>query len=360
MIERAKRQFHAGVERTTIHGLLEALFAVGAISLGFATMAGFAGALWWPLDLFNHFRLQYAVLALIVALAAGATRRRRTFFALIGCSALNAVVLVPYLIPSGPSSFNAWLTAATINVNTANRDYFAVRDYVRRSNADVILLLEVDDAWMQGLSDLRGAYPYGVAQPRMDNFGIALLSRLPCDSCRILNLGSAGVPSVRGDFLVPSPAARAESSHGARAGRPPRRIAIIGTHPLPPIGAEYARQHQDQLDELAEYLRAIHGPRILMGDLNSSPASARFRRLLRQAGLHDGAAGRSLARTWPVDNPLLGVRIDHILAAGATVVSVERGPDVGSDHFPVLTGLIPDLPAPVARTNRSPPSRAIE
>ena len=73
--------------------------------------------------------------------------------------------------------------------------------------------------------------------------------------------------------------------------------------------------HFDHVGKLArkksaELLRAqmagIAGdhPLILMGDFNTTPWSLAFRRLIRQTGLRNAAAGFGYLATWPVNRPI--------------------------------------------------------
>lgn len=316
----------AHLRASTFRGALQAAAVLGVVGLWLATVLAFGGRLWWALDLLAHFRPQYLVLAAAGALLLWLLRQPRAALALGACAAVNALVLLPYLFPgpmlSGPESRSARVRVMSLNVHTSNRDYRAVSRLIRERGPDLVLLMEVDEAWLTHLAGLRGDYPYGVAEPRSDNFGIALLSRHPCLRCEILHLGRAGLPTVQGEFEVRE-----------------ARFTLAGTHPLPPAGAEYSRLQADQLDALGAHLARIRGPKVLMGDLNVTPWSARFGPLLRRAGLVDSGAGRWMWRTWPTGNPLLGIPIDHFLASPeVVVVTRRRGPDVGSDHFPLLVG----------------------
>ncbi|HEV2148713.1 MAG TPA: endonuclease/exonuclease/phosphatase family protein [Longimicrobiaceae bacterium] len=315
--------------RVSLKGLLSATLLVCGVGLWFVTLLGFAGAAWWLLDLFSHFRVQYLVLATVAALLLLWMRNRRAAAAMAVCAAVNLAVVLPYLAPTAlfraSTSRSGVVRVATANVHTANRDHGAVARFLSGSRADFVVLLEVDDAWLSGLSGLRREFPYGVHEARDDNFGIALLSRHPCVQCRIVRLGEAGVPSVMGEFEV----------RGSR-------FTLVGTHPLPPVGAEYARLNAEQVRSVAAYMADLRGPKVLVGDLNMTPWSAHFQPLLRRAGLRDSGAGRGVGWTWPTHAPLLGIPIDHVLTSpGVHVVERKRGPDVGSDHLPVLVSFVP-------------------
>ncbi|HEX8391503.1 MAG TPA: endonuclease/exonuclease/phosphatase family protein [Longimicrobium sp.] len=299
------------------------MLEAGALATGgglwLASLLAFAGGAWWPLDLLAHFRVQYLVLATVLAALCLLARRRRTGMVIGACAALNAAVVLPYLVPSRPEPVAARAKLISMNVLTSNPDHDAVRRFVRRERPDLLLLMEVDERWMQDMADLRREYPYGVVEARSDNFGIALLSRHPCSRCEVVHLGPDRLPSVVGEFMMPD------------------RVTLVGTHPLPPLGSERARSHDLHLRAVGDYIARVQGPVILAGDLNTTPWSARFRRLLGRTGLRDSGAGHGVGRTWPADNALLGITIDHFLSTGGVhVTRRERGPNVGSDHFPLI------------------------
>ena len=54
-------------------------------------------------------------------------------------------------------------------------------------------------------------------------------------------------------------------------------------------------------------------------------------------GLRDSSRGMGLQPTWPADIPLLWIPIDHCLYSDGIEIRGRRtGPDVGSDHFPLI------------------------
>lgn len=298
-----------------------------AAALWLVTLLAFAGDTWWVLGLLTHFRPQYLALSAAGALVLGVAGRRRVAAALGLCALVNAVVLWPYLVPgarSSPEPRSALAKALLVNVQTGNRDHGAVRALIAREAPDVIVLLEVDRTWLAALADLHRSHPFNVTSPRDDNFGIALFSRHPCLRCEVVPLGDAGLPAVIGEFATGE------------------RFTVVGVHLVPPVGAGLARLQAEQFRALTERLANVKGPTLLLGDFNATPWSPRLDALLDGTRLRDAARGRWLWRTWPVGMPPLGIPIDHALhSPGVTVVQHRRGPDVGSDHFPVIVGFRP-------------------
>jgi endonuclease/exonuclease/phosphatase (EEP) superfamily protein YafD len=80
---------------------------------------------------------------------------------------------------------------------------------------------------------------------------------------------------------------------------------------------------------------------VLLGDLNCTPWSPAFDRLLAAARLRDSGRGRGLHPTWFSAVPFVGLPIDHVLVGpGVGVRGRHVGPDIGSDHRPVIADLV--------------------
>jgi endonuclease/exonuclease/phosphatase (EEP) superfamily protein YafD len=100
-----------------------------------------------------------------------------------------------------------------------------------------------------------------------------------------------------------------------------------------------------ELGVLAKTVAKEPGPVLVMGDFNTTPSALPMYKLLQTANLKRVACGGPLAGTWrPVDwsgttldkLPVLKVTIDHILVRDLDVQACNVGPDIGSDHFPLI------------------------
>jgi endonuclease/exonuclease/phosphatase (EEP) superfamily protein YafD len=160
---------------------------------------------------------------------------------------------------------------------------------------------------------------------------MALFSRLPLTNAVVLHLGEAGVPTVTADVLI--------------EGTP---VHLVGTHPLPPGTPRYARLRNEQLLRVADYVRDQSDPIILLGDLNATPWSPHFKRLLKESQLKNTARGHGLCASWPAGLPPLRIPIDHCLVSPSIHVR-ERGvgPGIGGDHLPLMAELLVASPPAV-------------
>jgi endonuclease/exonuclease/phosphatase (EEP) superfamily protein YafD len=287
------------------------------------TVVAFFGGLWWRFDLTANFRLQYFI-CLLVALIVFLIGKKWLWAAVAGVFALvNLLDILPAFIRPGKQSEPSAksYTVLLANVLSSNKRYEEVRQLIRSTDPDIIAIVEATQAWMKELSLLGEEYPHVVSRPREDNFGIALFSRIPFQKSEIAQIGTAGVPTVV-----------------ARIGVENAELSVIATHPFPPTRKSTSGHRNRQLEELAEYARSVKGPILFVGDLNVAPWSPHFKRLLRRSGLHDSRRGRGIQPTWQAGFPwFLRIPLDHVLhSPEITVHRRELGPNIGSDHLPVI------------------------
>ncbi|MBP7865437.1 MAG: endonuclease/exonuclease/phosphatase family protein [Acidobacteria bacterium] len=294
-----------------------------------ATLLGFPGAWAWYLDLFAHFRVQYFVGLSLLAIPFYLTRRFRTALVFTAFALANLAVIIPlYVGPeTAPPGRGRALRVMLVNVNTRAGDPARVATVIRRYSPDVLVLEEIDAAWLERLRPVLAGFRASLAEPRDDNFGIGVFSRLPFRRAEVVGIGVAGVPSIVAELDIA-----------------PARLAVIATHPLPPAGRLYARWRDEHLERLAERARRTPGPLVVLGDLNATPWSHAFRSLLARSGLKDSSRGFGVQPTWPSGNLFLRIPLDHCLhSPDVRVRDRVVGPYTGSDHYPLVVDL--ELPS---------------
>ena len=291
-----------------------------AASLALAAAAGLAGTLgalagfaWW-LELFAHFRPQYAIVLAASGLALLALGARTPAIATLLLCALNALPLLHYYRPQpAPPPAGVELRAALANVWFRNDDPQPLLAWLRENRPDVAVLLEVPSAWRDAIGTLAGELPH---QARAGDVVVA--SRLPLRDLRLLPFGD-GEGAVAFSVVLGG-----------------ETVTVIGAHADWPLGPASAARRNAQLEALAGLASGSPAPVLLLGDLNVSAFSPHFARLLAAGGLADCAAGRGFSPSWPVGFPPLALRIDHCLhGPGLAVARLANGPRIGSDHRPL-------------------------
>lgn len=295
--------------------------------LALATVAGFAGGWGWWLDLFSHFRLHYAAAALILATAALWRRRRWTAAVAAALLVVNAAIVVPALpgVAAAAASRDSGppLKMLSLNLEYHNRDFAAVARLIRREDPDIVFLTEMAAQWRDLIRGLAGTYPYQIdAAPgrngvTRDFQGSALLSKRPWTTTAVHREKTRGFSTL-----------------DARFGSDSGTFRLLATHLLCPCSLRSYRGQQRQIDDIIRIAGEGPEPVLMIGDLNATPWSRPWARLIGATGLK-GAPG--FVATWPSMLRLVGIPIDHVLGnRGIQVVEAWAGPAVGSDHRPLI------------------------
>ena len=205
------------------------------------------------------------------------------------------------------------LRVAQMNVLKANSRYADVVGAALATGADVISIQEVGP----GLEPLMRAqlaivYPHMRILARADNYGIAMLSKVPFLEARFSEL--EGVPIV--DAVIASPAGP---------------LRIVSVHTTSPGDLVQFYERNAQLVALEKLLTSSTTPTVLVGDLNTVPWDSAFGRLCRGARLHGNRCG--VQATWPSFLGLALIPLDHVLATSQLeVLELTRFTIPGSDH----------------------------
>jgi endonuclease/exonuclease/phosphatase (EEP) superfamily protein YafD len=276
----------------------------------------------WLFETATHFRI-HIILGLLVIAALFMLGRQ---WPLAGVTLLVSLIGFSSLVPFYFGS--KWASAAqedtvyralALNVHYHNHAHDELLAFVAETDPDIIVLSEVTPAWQDALQPLMTEYPYFHSVGFKGNNRI-IYSRLP--------FAGDGLGRVE-DEERPSVVATLDLGE--------TEMTIVGVHLRPPLSAGRTSQRNRQLDNLADFTRAETGPMMLTGDFNITPWSPVFRDFLEQAGLKDARMGYGLAPTWPTHWPVGGIPIDHTLVSpGITIHNFQRGPNVGSDHYPII------------------------
>lgn len=201
---------------------------------------------------------------------------------------------------------------------------------LRASGADVIALEELTpDAWPH-VRTLADEFPHVLVEPPEpaswdpNVWGLAILSRRPFTNARAIGLEPGAFPLLEIEFEL--------------AGR---RVVLRAIHAPDPSSAERWRARERCLELVAR--RSWPAESLLCGDLNVTPGSAHFRRLLAATRLRDTRLGFGPQPTWGADTLPFGlaIAIDHVLAGDAWCVR-ERDTFAlpGSDHRGIRSVLV--------------------
>ncbi len=282
----------------------------------------------WTADLFAHFRLYYLLAQGLLVIAFLNTRRYAWLALTVLLAAPNAWYVGPYLLPlftaaTHEASAHEGPQLVTVNLSYRNAEFGQVVDYIDGLQPELIVFSEYTPAWHAELERALSAWPYRAMRARATPFGMAVYARTPLRDVEWLDLGVPGSDNLR--VLLED-----------------RDLEVYAVHLTPPMSQQLARDRNRQLAALGQVLARSSRPRLVTGDLNLTPFSPHFGRLLDNTGLRDARKPQGLQITWPALPVPVWIPIDHALAdASAGVLDVRTGPDIGSDHFPLEITLAP-------------------
>ena len=172
------------------------------------------------------------------------------------------------------------LKIAHFNVLKYNTDYNETIQLAMESNADIISFQETNTPWTRHLSEkLSFSYPYKIIVPRdLNCFGMAIFSKYPLSNIQHLKFGN--VPNIGGIINKGS-----------------KKINFIASHTIPPTLKTTFNKRNNHINEIAQYLQTLKGPKIAIGDYNTVPWDQQLIRFKSRTNLMDGRP--SFSSTYP-------------------------------------------------------------
>ncbi len=308
----------------------------------------------WPgrpyaIDLLAHFAPWWLAMWLAVGAVGWAARQWRIGLA-FGCGAGSMLLLLiafQWPAPNRPAAADAMAIRLVVwnagGWNVEERTAFA--EWVGRIQPDLLILPEPTRSMYSGReSSLRLTCSHHLRHPG----SAATFSRWPIEH----------LEGWRKRIKTDRPLVRLGPTVVMRDGSP--TFLIVGAYFESPRSRKRWRTSLKTVDHgfaaLGEYTEPAHLPMILAGDFNSTPQGRVYQRVVERSGMIDAARGLQLVGTWPANLPgVLRLPIDHVFVSrDIHVVSYEIGPDLGSDHRPVLVELL--VPRIAADAVADPPA----
>ena len=306
--------------------------------VGILTVAGFLGRFSWVFDAVCHFRAQYFFILMLSAILFTYGRKwapciLTSIFALI-----NATIFIPYLAVVEPVQADPHkIRALSINLDFNNASFDRTVSFITKSQPQLLILEELSEGWEEALRETLAKFPYFIrlkyanAYPsdsrnwvrdivEEHKMSLGLFSKLPFESSKLGQFETYPTPYVMGQFKF--------------KGKP---FTLFGAHLIAPIGNVLSKVRNNEIAVLTQQIQAISQPTVLLGDLNVTPWSPFFKDLIQKTGLKETRKGRGIYPTWPTRHVSMQIPIDHSLTSSGIIVhSFRLGPDVGSDHFPLV------------------------
>ncbi len=277
----------------------------------------------WLADLIESFRphiLVAAVACLPLGLTVGDAWRRAAIALLVGCVVANGATIIRTVRAATPPPQEARggvrLTVVTVNLLWSNAQHQRLRDWLHTEAPDIVVTQETTRRWAAELDKLDPLLPYRRLPGPGDD--LAILSRHPFEMAELAGIRTHGTLAM----------AMMSVGH--------RRIDLMALHASVPTHPAWQQARDTMLDDIARFAWRTRHPLIVAGDFNATPWNRSMRRLVRESPLRH--APGFWRPTWTAYAPhWMGIPIDHVLAAtDCRVVDRRVGPDIGSDHRPVI------------------------
>lgn len=294
---------------------------------------------YWAFRVFEYPRLQKLFLNLVVIILFCFLCGVSTSFDIVFLTFLiaNSLYLIYQIYPFTVFAKSVILRAdhtdagnqikiTSSNVYQDNRNTAGCLKMLRRSDPDIILLLETDAFWYEGTLELKEKYPYHVLAPLENTYGMLLYSRLELIDPQVRFLVDDEIPSIRTRVKLPSG----------------KLIELYCVHPTPPVPGEneHSTERDKELLMVARDVKESAGPCIVVGDLNDVAWSYTTDLFTKISGLLDPRIGRGFYNTFHAKIPFLRFPLDHVFCStDFKLVSLARLENFSSDHFPIMIQL---------------------
>jgi endonuclease/exonuclease/phosphatase (EEP) superfamily protein YafD len=294
---------------------------------------------YWAFRVFEYPRLQKLFLNLLILIVYIAVflsdeKTERIFTALL---LANAGYLVFQIFPftflakkvlqkAEKTDISNRLSIISSNVFQDNKNTSGCLRMLKRHDPDIILLLETDQFWQDGVAELENDYPYQVLVPLENTYGMLLYSKLKLIDPQVRYLVDEEIPSIKTKVELPSGQA----------------VHLYCVHPTPPVPGEnlYATERDKELLLVAKEVKGKNDPTIVVGDLNDVAWSYTTKLFTKISGLLDPRIGRGFYNTFHAKYAFLRFPLDHVFCSvDFKLTRLQRLENFSSDHFPILISL---------------------
>ncbi|MEO9485260.1 MAG: endonuclease/exonuclease/phosphatase family protein [Ekhidna sp.] len=239
-------------------------------------------------------------------------------------------VIFPYLNLAAKKVLDAVegdrIKIISANVLMYNENYEGFLKIVAEKDPDILLIVEADQKWLDGISESLGQFRYNLLHPLDNTYGMLMFSKLKLKNSEVRFLVEEHVPSFKTVFTLNSG----------------QDIQFFGMHPKPPSPSENETSTPRDAELILVGRESKLGdlPVIVAGDMNDVAWSHTSRLFIRISGLLDPRMGRGFFNTYHAKYPLLRWPLDHIfLSHHFKILKMELLDNFNSDHFPIYVEL---------------------
>ncbi len=307
-----------------IRGIFLLVVCLGLVIGAGVTLLGLLAPISPSFEIANHFR-PFTLGGFVVLLAiAMIFRLRRWLIPVAGFALLNGALFVlpvtfQATVASTAETSSAAMKVVSFNIWVGNRPLGEIENFLRKENADVVLLQEIDAEHAADLlPKLKDVYPHQLSCAHARACQLAMLSRTPWSHAEFLK-GSVENPAMI----------------WARYGSGDDTYRIASLHHAWPFQAYAQVNHTDWL---IQWSYGVTEPLLIAGDFNLTPFSWKLSKFAWMTGLKRYS---TYQRNWPGHRYAPAFLIDHVFSTNAfKPIDVRTGPALGSDHLPIIATVV--------------------
>ena len=242
-------------------------------------------------------------------------------------------LILPFTVFAKKQLLNSRLPANENNINLLIANVFQenrrAADYhrlIETCKPDVILMVETNHWWQLEMDSIKIQYPYFLAAPLENTYGMLLYSRLPLSGGVVNYLVEKDIPSIEVNVRIPSG----------------QLIKLYCLHPQPPVPQENPRSTERDKEILivAEKAKSSDLPVLVIGDLNDVAWSYTTDLFSKISGLLDPRKGRGFYNSFNAKYFFMRFPLDHVFCStDFSLTAIRRMKSCGSDHFPICVNL---------------------
>jgi endonuclease/exonuclease/phosphatase (EEP) superfamily protein YafD len=292
------------------------------------SFAGYFGKVHHLLDDLSHAKVQYLMVSVFSLTFFALMGRRKWLLVSLFCVGMNLVEILPWYIPplgaANPTSGEP-MRVLLFNVLHTNQRFDDTIAFVKQEQPAIAVFLEATKPWPKKLEALQEFMPYRAIAKKLQ---IEIYSTLPLPNPTIQLYGT-----YRGNVVLDL----------TINGTP---ITFIASHAYPQhvFGLQGFQWRNQQIEELGDYVANLKKPVVITGDLNTTMWSPYYRDMIKKSGLRNARAGFGVLPTLYL-RPGLTIPVDHCLVSSEIgVINQKKSPDLGSDHFSLVTDLAIPVP----------------
>ncbi len=216
-----------------------------------------------------------------------------------------------------------------MNILSSNTNYEKVRELIKDTDADFVVILELNQKWENELKDLKQNYKYQFTEVKEDNFGMGFYAKEGSYFENQLNF------RIENSFDSPElPPCIYFKNIEAK-----KDFKLLILHPTPPVSKKAYLERNLYLEKAVTFIKSESNKNTLfVGDLNCSPFSPHYKKILKNSGLKDSQENFGFQPTWNSSFPfLMQTQLDHVWhSEDIEILHRQTLPIFGSDHKAVL------------------------